>query len=93
MSGGSWDYAYQRVQDVADRFRGSREATRRAFGEHLAKCAEVMRVVEWVDSGDSTSPADTDAIREVIGAGPIVAEIEAEARRLLAEVIQITGQP
>ena len=93
MSGGSWDYAYQRVQDVADRFRGSRDATRRAFGEHLAKCAEAMRVVEWVDSGDSTSPADTDAIRALLGPAPIVAEIKAEAERLLGEVQRLAVSP
>ncbi len=67
MSGGSWDYFYHRLDEIADRVKSDACPVRRAFGDHLAKCATALREIEWVDSGD-TSPGDEfAAIRDVLG--------------------------
>ena len=57
MSGGSYDYAYGRVQDMADalRFRSPFDAKRMAFAAHLDKVAKAMRDIEWNDSGDGAT--------------------------------------
>ena len=73
MSGGSHDYAYARVQEMADDMlmlsRGS-SGLRNAFARHLRKVAKAMHDIEWVDSGDYR-PGDEDAaIRECLGDGP-----------------------
>lgn len=69
MSGGHYDYAYQHVNDVADKVeeeadaipgwdnaepRDPREAAdRRKISAHLFKVSEAMRALEWCDSGDT----------------------------------------
>jgi hypothetical protein len=60
MSGGSYSYAYQRLDDFADELRevggcGDYAAppfVRRAFAEHCRKVARAMHAIEWNDSGD-----------------------------------------
>lgn len=63
MSGGHYDYAYVRVQEMADtmsqelpklpaRGRGINRPLRRRVIEHLRAVAELMRAIEWEDSGD-----------------------------------------
>lgn len=79
MSGGHYDYAYTRVQDMAVALigRGDSSALLRAFGEHLLKVAKAMRDVEWEHSGDG---ADWQAsVRAVLAPG---AELEAATKRL-----------
>lgn len=66
MSGGSLDYLYERVENVARHCIGSDLPERRAFGRHLVKVAEALHAIEWVDSGDWGPPRDSDAIRAVI---------------------------
>jgi len=67
MSGGSWGYLYSRVEEAAHELQESSDPLRAAFGQHLIKCAHALHEIEWVDSCDSSPPADTDAIREVFG--------------------------
>lgn len=63
MSGGAYDYAYLRVQQMADameealpqlpaRGRGINRPLRRQVITHLRDVADLMRAVEWEDSGD-----------------------------------------
>lgn len=53
MSGGSYDYAYTRVDDMAGSLRDvATDPLRRAFKAHLLKVAKAMRDVEWEDSCD-----------------------------------------
>ena len=52
MSGGSYDYLYHKVEEVADQLDGDRSPLRRAFAEHLHKVAKALHDIEWVDSGD-----------------------------------------
>lgn len=70
MSGGSYDYAYRKVQDFADELRDqATNPLRAAFAEHLALISKAMRDIEWVDSGDCGSGDEDDAIRAVLGQG------------------------
>lgn len=82
MSGGSYDYAYHHVDDMADAMaHRSRDATplRRAFIEHMRLVARAMHAVEWNDSGDG---ADEDAaIRAVLGEASATAATVEFARR------------
>lgn len=68
MSGGSMDYLYYKVEEVAhDLQNKNRTPLQRAFGEHLEKVAEALHDVEWVWSGDYGTGDDEDAIKAVLG--------------------------
>ena len=56
MSGGSYNYAYSRVEDMASemKMRHATQPTILAFATHLERVAEAMRAVEWADSSDTT---------------------------------------
>ena len=81
MSGGSYDYAYSKVQDFANSMMLFEEMhgpdgepiknpkidkLREQFREHLLKVAEAMRMIEWVDSGDCSPGDEHHAIRECL---------------------------
>ncbi len=60
MSGGSLDYGYQRLEELA--IAVERDATKplhRTFAQHLRKCAVAAKDLQWMLSGD-TSPGDED---------------------------------
>jgi hypothetical protein len=85
MSGGSYDYAYEKVSSMAAQLISSKETPlRRAFGEHLKKVANAMQAVEWVDSCDSAKGDEDEPIRACLEAG---AE-EAAARKALEEATE-----
>lgn len=78
MSGGAYDYSYQRVMDFVghlvqgvtsdgDRIEPSVRERRCKFVAHLELVAEAMRAIEWVDSGDSGTDAERRAIEAVLG--------------------------
>lgn len=78
MSGGSYDYAYTFVERFAEalesgvtfdhrKTRCENNHDRVGFAAHLRKVAAAMQAIEWVDSGDCSSPHDTEAIHAVIG--------------------------
>lgn len=76
MSGGSHDYAYRHVEEMADALCQADETPlRRAFAEHLRLVAQAMHDVEWVDSCDYGRTGDENAIRKVLGAGARWAEL------------------
>lgn len=68
MSGGSYDYAYTRVDDMAGSMMGRHfdHPLRMAFARHLERVAKAMRAVEWADSGDTSWDADLDAMLRAI---------------------------
>ncbi len=88
MSGGSYDYAFNRVEDLAREIRGD-SALRRAFRAHLKKVAQALHDIEWVDSADCSPGSEDDAIRACLAPG---AELDAarEALRLEIERAQAT---
>ena len=69
MSGGSYDYAYSRVESMAYDMlrRGNATPLRQAFAEHLLTVSAAMRAVEWVDSKDWAESADEEPMRKALG--------------------------
>lgn len=75
MSGGSYDYSYGKVQEMADQLGTSDDPLRVAFAIHLRLVAKAMKDVEWVDSGDCSKGSDAEAIQAVLGASAHRAEL------------------
>lgn len=99
MSGGSHDYAYNRVADMANCLDHlGQSPLRRAFAEHLRLVSKAMHDVEWVDSCDYSPGGDDDAIRAVLGAAAPLLELavlikDAEAARAaLDEALKRAGE-
>ena len=63
MSGGSLDYAYEKINIAEEellrsaRKSGNHPELRKELAEHIHACFEVLRAIEWSDSGD-TAPSD-----------------------------------
>jgi hypothetical protein len=77
MSGGSYDYVYNKIEAISIR---PSTALRRAFQAHLRLVAKAMHDIEWVDSGD-TSPGDEDAaIRACLVPGAELDQLIREAK-------------
>jgi hypothetical protein len=98
MSGGSYQYAYYRIEELAGEIRTT-TALRKAFKAHLLKVAKACHDIEWVDSADY-SPGDEDsAIRECLGTAAealVLAEVLAEAKKVrdeLDELIKAGARP
>jgi hypothetical protein len=85
VSGGSYDYAYSRIEELADRIRpdGSCSAApptlRKAFAEHLRTVAKACRAIEWNDSCDGDDN-ETALIVSVLGKGAEVAQALKDAK-------------
>jgi hypothetical protein len=69
MSGGSYDYAFGKVEDFIDSLKSRRNNSllRRAFITHLSKVSQAMRDIEWVDSCDYAKGDEDKAIRDCLG--------------------------
>lgn len=79
MSGGSLDYGYQRVRDLAEAIeRRAERPEHRAFADHLLKVAEAAKALEWVWSGDRGPGDEIEPIKAVLA--PQALEL-AELRR------------
>lgn len=85
MSGGSWDYFYNRLGEVAERLQMARSPLRRALGAHLEKVAQALHDIEWVDSADMSPGDEEDAIRVCLSPGQ-------EADALVGELRDCIGQ-
>lgn len=89
MSGGSWDYFYGRLEDVAERLQCERDPLRKAFGLHLQKCAKALHDIEWVDSCDCSPGDEVNAIKAVLGTdGPalVLSESRKQAEAALEQL-------
>lgn len=64
MSGGSYDYVYNRIDDISLRKTES-DPRRAAFQKLLKLVASAMRDIEWVDSCDSGPGDEHEAIDAV----------------------------
>jgi len=88
MSGGSYDYVYGKIEDLAGEI-STTTPLRKAFKTHLRKVAKACHDIEWVDSSDWGPGDEDDAIRACLGKdGPalMLAEAVAEAVRVKAEL-------
>ena len=63
MSGGSYNYAYERVAEMAEElWHTDTDPLRRKFRDHLRLVAKAMHDVEWVDSCDYGEGDEREAI-------------------------------
>lgn len=89
MSGGSWDYAFHRVNDTAERLATSKDPLRRAFAQHLLKVAQALHDIEWVDSGDYGPGDEHAAIKTALGKdhqAQELATVAEDARQLITQL-------
>ena len=90
MSGGSWDYAYSRFEDVAMRLAGSTSVKRRALSVKVRDVAAAMKAIEWNDSGDGAS--DEPALIMVALGGSADVAMRAAVRSMLEDLrVEIEG--
>lgn len=89
MSGGSWNYAYHEIQEIAETLQQSNDPLRRAFGAHMELCSEAIHDIEWVDSGDYSEGREIESIEKVLGGKAKVlalSEVLKEAKRIKEEL-------
>lgn len=68
MSGGSWEYFYSRLDNVADQLIGQEDPLRILLGHRLKLCAEALHDIEWVDSCDYSKGDDHASIKVALEA-------------------------
>jgi hypothetical protein len=90
MSGGSMDYLYRRLKDVADELQEkSQTPLRRAFGKHLELVSGALHDIEWVDSCDYGGGDEIEAIEKALGKPSKEMQIEIlkdDAKNLILEL-------
>ena len=87
MSGGSLNYAYSRVEDIAqDVLRRSETNLHRAFAKHLFDVAQALHDLEWVLSGDYAYGEESESIRKVVSRNEELETAKEEAKKLIAEL-------
>lgn len=86
MSGGSYDYAYSKLERFIEdlRLADAEPATeeRKRFAALLADVAVAMRAIEWVDSGDYAPGDEVDPIHRVLRHEDAIRKHKAEFERL-----------
>ena len=85
MSGGSYDYAYLRVEELADEIelRAGDDPRRVAFAHLLHKCADAAKAIEWVDSFDRAQGSEHEAIDAVVSRSDSLAAAKAGVLRAI----------
>ncbi len=67
MSGGSLNYAYRHIEELACELDSNdKTVLQRAFAKHLYLVAKAAHDIEWVDSGDYGKGDDEKAIKAVL---------------------------
>lgn len=92
MSGGIYDYAYWRIESLAEEIaRNARTPERKALVTLLIKVARAAKAIEWVDSGDGAD--EFTAINEALGENHrelCLVELIDEAKTLIATLNEYT---
>lgn len=78
MSGGSYNYAYMRIEDLASEIRPT-TLLRRTFIDHLKMVAKACHAIEWVDSGDCGPGGEDADIKACLDDGKCLAKCVCEA--------------
>lgn len=81
MSGGSWNYFYMSIETISDALKKSwclesnkkkqnltklQKEERKKLAKVFKDLSKVMKVIEWVDSCDSSEPEDSIAIQKFL---------------------------
>lgn len=89
MSGGSLDYFYSRVRDIAETIAAYQSPAlpeHLAFAKHLNLVADALHDLEWMWSGDNAPGDEMPAIHKVISKadvlGAAVSQAETAAKNL-----------
>jgi 2-hydroxychromene-2-carboxylate isomerase len=88
MSGGSYDYTFSRIEDMAQSIT-PKTPLRKAFKAHLLKVAKACHDIEWVDSCDMSDGDENAAIKACLGSdGPalVICEAIKDAHKAKAEL-------
>lgn len=89
MSGGSYDYVYFKIEELANDLRVGDCPHRLAFKDLLYKVAKAAHDIEWVDSGDYGDGDEIDSIKSIFN-DPKQLEVKAAALdRILKTVKEI----
>lgn len=67
MGGGSWDYAYMKIEEVGKKLTQCACPYRRALGGELIRAALAVHDIEWVDSGDYADGEEMETIKKALG--------------------------
>ena len=93
MSGGSLDYAYNRVNDMAyELARHAKTRHQKALVSHLVKVSKALHDVEWVLSGDYGDGDDTAAIMDCIGKKGLLESDLIRAEEVLKDLTETIGE-
>jgi hypothetical protein len=89
MSGGSYNYAYHRLEEFSEEF-GLRADTpaRKAFAKHLQKVAKAMHDIEWVDSSDYGYGDEVEAIMACISKTELIEAAIERAEKAVKELTE-----
>ena len=79
MSGGSYNYAYRQIEELAGAVLGT-TPLRRAFAAHLRLVAEAAQAIEWVDSCDYAEGDEDMPIRACLPADAEIVQAIADAK-------------
>jgi hypothetical protein len=89
MSGGSLDYFYSRVRDIAETISAYQSPAlpeHLAFAKHLNLVADALHDLEWVWSGDISPGDEMPALHKVISKADVldaaVSQAETAAKNL-----------
>ena len=82
MSGGSYDYAYQKVDDFAYRLEERNSPLYQSFAKHLHLVAKAMHDIEWVESEDYAVGDDTESIKAVLTPTDVIAGLASSEKQL-----------
>jgi len=83
VSGGSMEYLYGKVSDVARNLERSRDPLRRAFAKHLYDVSRALHDIEWVDSCDYSPGDEGAAIRKCLQPDADLAVVVADAKECI----------
>jgi hypothetical protein len=87
MSGGSYDYAYRKIEALASEIKSRAQTSeRKAFADHLLKVAKAAHDIEWVDSCDYGVGDENKSIRECLGNGLILLQVVIEAKKIMKDI-------
>ena len=87
MSGGSLNYAYQRVEEVADEVASRAETPEhRAFAAHLRKVAKALHDLEWVWSYDYGAGKELNALMACVTTSDVLVEAVERANAAKADL-------
>ncbi len=88
MSGGSLDYAFYKIKDIAEavRDRADGDSVSLAFASHLEAVAKVAKELEWAWSGDTAIKDAHAAIVQLIGPSAVLDSAVAAAKEVRREL-------